>query len=153
MDILIVVLLILLSIFLVIVEALLLPGVTVAALGALAATLYASWLVFDELGFMWGVGVFTLSIILSTATLFICLRRKTVKRLELKTNSDSAVPNVRSVVKVGDTGVTLSRLAPMGSALIAGNKLEAKSVAGFIDQKVEIKVIGFDDNVVFVEKL
>ena len=50
MDIIVIVLLVVLAIFLVVVEVLLLPGVTVAAFGALAAGIYAAYLTYDIAG-------------------------------------------------------------------------------------------------------
>ena len=55
-----------------------------------------------------------------------------------------------SKVGVGDTGVTLSRLAPMGKVLVNGEEYEAKFSEGFLDRGVEVVVIDIDGNILIV---
>lgn len=153
MDILIILLLIFLAIFLVVVETLLLPGVTIAALGALAAAAYASFLAYSLYGFGGGLTVFMGSLVLSVITVFVCIKKRNIAKMSLKVNSDSAVPSVRDVVKIGECGVATSRLAPIGTILVEGSYVEAKSVGGFVDPKTAVKIIGYDDNMVLVEKI
>ncbi len=151
MNILFIVLLILLAAFLVIVEALLLPGVTVAAIGALAAVIYAVVLVYADFGFGWAVATFMVAAAISLLALFYAIRKKNLSKLALRENSDSSVPSVRDSVTIGQCGVSQTRLSPMGSIIIEGKSYEAKSLSGMVDPKSEIVVVGFDDNVVTVE--
>lgn len=153
MDVLIILLLILLAIFLVVVETLLLPGVTVALIGAFAAGIYATYLTSSLYGFGMGIAVFLLTLVLSLIALLICVKKRNISKMSLKVNSDSVVPNVREQVNIGACGVASTRLAPMGTALIDGQYAEAKSVGGFIDQKTAVKVIGYEDNIILVEKI
>lgn len=153
MDILIILLLVLFAIFLVVVEALLLPGVTIAAVGALASGIYASVLTAQLYGFGAGVTVFMVALVLSMITMVICIRKKNLSKISLKVNSDSVIPSVRESVMLGAHGVTSTRLAPMGTIIVDGNFIEAKSVGGFVDQKIAVKVIGYEDNMVLVEKI
>ena len=153
MDIIVIALLVVLAIFLVVVEVLLLPGVTVAAVGALAAGMYAAYLTYDIVGLPIAMLVFLGSLVLSIVTVMICLRHRNISRISLDINSDSIVsPNVIDLVAIGETGTTLTRLAPMGTVMIEGKTYEAKSRSGFIDQKNSIKIIGYEDNILIVEK-
>ncbi len=151
MDLLFIALLILLALFLVIVEALLVPGITVAAIGALASIAYATVLVYQDYGFNWAIITLTVAIALSVVTLFLAIRRKNIAKIELKSNSDSAIPNVRDSVAQNSKGVTMSRLAPMGTVIIQGNSYEAKSISGMLDPKSDVTVVGYEDNVLVVE--
>ncbi len=152
MDILFIVLLVLLAAFLVIVEALLIPGITVAAIGAVGAAVYAVYLVYVDYGFLWAVITLTGAVIITLLALMYAIRKKNMAKLELKENSDSSVPNVRDFIAIGEVGVAQTRLSPMGTVTINGGSYEAKSLSGMLDPKSEIKVVGFDDNVVTVEK-
>lgn len=53
---------------------------------------------------------------------------------------------------MGQTGVTLTRLAPMGRVRIGEVTAEAKVVDDFIDPKQVVEVIGFDNTVVIVAR-
>ncbi len=153
MDILFVIVLILLAMFLVIVEALLLPGITVAAIGAVASVIYAVYIVFRDYGFMWAMITFVVAAILSLLALFYAMRRKNLSKISLNTNSDSSVPKVSDSVKIGEHGLAVTRLSPMGSVLINGKSYEAKSISGMLNPKSEVVVVGFDDNVVTVKSI
>lgn len=153
MEIVAIILLVILAIFLVVVETLLLPGVTFAAIGAAAAGLYATYITYEAYGFPAAMFVLTISLILAAITVFICIRSRSVSKITLKTKVDSTVmPNIRDVVKVGDSGVTVTRLAPMGTVRIGEHSVEAKSTNGLIDPKTEIIVIGYEDNGVIVTR-
>ena len=58
-----------------------------------------------------------------------------------------------SSFKVGDRGVTRTRLALIGEALINGQIVEVKSEAGFINENEEIEVIRLSDDSLFVAKV
>jgi membrane-bound ClpP family serine protease len=53
-------------------------------------------------------------------------------------------------IQVGDTGKTISRLAPAGKALIKGILLEVQSMEGFVDHEKEVVISKIEDNKVFV---
>lgn len=152
MDILIILLLALLAIFLVLVETLLLPGVTVAAIGALGASLYAAYYTNSIYGLTCGVVVFLVILALSIAVGLFCIRKRSLARISLNESSDSSIPSVRGLVAIGDLGLAVTRLAPIGTIIVGGNTVEAKSLGGFLDQRSEIRVVGFEDNIVLVEK-
>jgi membrane-bound ClpP family serine protease len=55
-----------------------------------------------------------------------------------------------SKVAVGDKGVTLSRLAPMGKVLVNGEEYEAKYRDGFLDRGVDVVVVEIEGNVLII---
>lgn len=55
-------------------------------------------------------------------------------------------------VKIGDTGVTTTRLALIGYAEINGDIVEVKSTDGFLNEKTPIIVNRITDGVILVEK-
>ena len=73
--------------------------------------------------------------------------------MALKTNIDSKLTSSRDLgIVPGDTGVTLSRLAPIGKANIKGIIVEAKSLDELIDENTAIRVLRVDGYNVTVEK-
>jgi len=69
------------------------------------------------------------------------MKSKTLDKMSLHTDIDSKVETVdESKIKIGDKGITISRLAPVGKVKINGETVEAKSLYDFIDEDTEVKV-------------
>lgn len=154
MTLLIVILLLVVGILLIIAEIVLLPGVTLAAIGAAASFIIAIALAYVEWGFSMAIVLFLISLALVTITLVMCMRSKALKKLSLKTTVDStALSKADTQTEIGKEGVTQTRLAPMGTVNIDGKLIEAKTYDGFIDPSTPIKVVGFEDSVVIVSQI
>lgn len=70
----------------------------------------------------------------------------------LKSEIDGTVPKVEEEnIKVGDTGVTITRLAPIGKIKINDIVVEGKSTGQLIDQQTEIEVIKILKNQIIVK--
>ena len=54
-------------------------------------------------------------------------------------------------VKIGDTGLCISRLAPMGKVLVNDEYYEAKANNVFIDQNTEVIVIKIENGKLVVK--
>ena len=55
--------------------------------------------------------------------------------------------------KVGDHGKTITRLAPIGKAMINDKIVEAKSITGFINENTEIEIVKIQNTNVVVKPL
>ncbi len=146
--------LILLGLIFMLVEMLLLPGVTIGALLSIASFVGAIYLAFDALGIVVGVVTIIASITLSLITFFWAIRTGVWKRISLKeqvggTSSSSPADKV----SIGMQGVTISRLSPMGSAKFGDVIIEAKSLDSVIDPKSEVEVVGYDNASVVVKSI
>ena len=81
------------------------------------------------------------------------MRSKTLDKIALKKDITSKVDrSAEEKVKVGDTGVTTTRLALIGYAEINGDIVEVKSTDGFLNEKTPIIVTRITDGVLLVEK-
>jgi len=141
MTIIAIILLIVLGILLLIVELLVIPGSIIAATGGVCLLGCGIYLSYHIYGSLWGHITLISTILLIVITLILTLKSKTWKNLMLHTSIDSKVETFdENHIKVGDTGVTVSRLAPMGKVFIKNTYLEAKSINTFIDQGKEIVV-------------
>ncbi|MFI3292660.1 MAG: NfeD family protein [Rikenellaceae bacterium] len=146
--------LILLGLIFMLVEMLLLPGVTIGALLSVASFVGAIYVAFDALGSMAGVATIIASLALSLIAFFWAIRTGVWKHISLKEQVGGASSqSPAEKVAVGSRGVTMSRLSPMGSAKFGDVIIEAKSLDSFIDPKCEVEVVGYDNAAVVVKSI
>ena len=154
MDIFYIVILVLLGSLFLVAEMLFLPGVTLGAILSMACYGGAIYIGFADFGTTVGVIVVGVVALISLVTAILSLRAKTWRRLSLNQQIDSvSVDDPQSEVNIGDKGVAVSRIAPMGKVNIAGKSYEAKSADVFIDQREAVEVIGFENSAVVVRKV
>jgi len=142
----IIIILIVLGILLFVIEFLLVPGVTIAGIGGLILTVFGVYKAFEEYGSTVGVWVLIGTILLSVFVIAMSLRARTWNRLMLKTNIKGTVDKAitEEQMKIGDRGVALTRLAPMGKILVNDLVREAKSVEGFVDEHTDIEIVSVE---------
>ncbi|HIW09966.1 MAG TPA: NfeD family protein [Candidatus Rikenella faecigallinarum] len=140
-------LLILLGLLLFLAELVLLPGITVAAVGAFCCLVGAVTWAFVGGGMVMGFIVLAVVVVMLVLLTILFLRPRTWNRFALKTNIESQVQpvEIEKQVEVGVQGITLTRLAPMGKVQIDGQIFEAKSLDSYIDPRQEVIVIGYDN--------
>lgn len=152
MDVLIIGTLLIVGIFLIILEIFFLPGITIAGIASVLFLAGAVYYAFAELGSTEGIIVLAVSFVSVIIAIIWFMRSKTLSKMSLDTEIDSVAPTlIDACVKVGDIGVTLSRLNPMGQVLIGGEKIEAKSLDGFIDENQTIVVEKVENTNVIVK--
>lgn len=110
-------------------ELVLLPGVSIGAVLALVCYGSSVYLAFRDFGPVTGTVVILVILVLSVIATVVSLRAKTWQRFSLKQEiRSSSMPVIPAEeLQVGDRGVTLSRLSPMGKVEIGGRTYEAKS--------------------------
>ena len=148
-----IVLLIVLGLLFLVAELVLLPGVSIGAILALVCYGSAIYLAFRDYGTVVGGVVILAILLLSLVATIISLRAKTWQRFSLKQRVDSssmpATPDQE--LQVGDRGMTLSRLSPMGTVEVGGKVYEAKSLTAYVDPRREVEVVGFENFSVIVK--
>ena len=143
MDVLIIIALIAAAVILFLVELFVIPGISLAGISALVCIIYANYYAFANLGT--GAGFITLIIsgIACIGSLVWFMRSKTLDKLALKKDITSKIDrSAAEKVKVGDTGITITRLAQIGNAEINGNIIEVKSMDGLLNEKTPMLTIG-----------
>lgn len=154
MDILIIVVFIIAAVILFLIELFVIPGISWAGISALICIIYANIYAFTNLGM--GAGFITLAVSAVTCigSLVWFMRSKTLDKLALKKDITSKVDRqAEESVKIGDTGVTTTRLALIGYAEIDGKIVEVKSMDGFMNERTPIVVGRINEGVILVEKL
>jgi membrane-bound ClpP family serine protease len=150
MSITLIILLILAGLLFVMLEILVIPGVGVVGILGGAMIIFA---IIGAYGISNYYGHITLvaSLLLSVAFIFVSIKTKTWQRLSLKNELAGRV-NIREVlVNEGEIGVTVSRLNPMGKALINDNLYEVESKEGYIPENKEIIVVKTTPNKITVK--
>ena len=145
--------LLIIGLVLFIVEVFLLPGITLAGFISAACLLYAIFHAFFNMGMV--AGWITLGIVVLGCVLITCwfMHSKTVDKLSLKKTLDFKPNPLEGLdIKVGDTGIAVTRLALIGNAKFSGQVIEVRSVDGFIDEKSMVCVEKIKDGVVLVHK-
>ena len=146
------ILLVLLGVFFLVVELVFLQGVTIGVLLSLASYGSAIYLAFRSNGVMGGVIVIVIILLLSLIATIFSLRAKTWRRLALNDKLEGvSMQSPEHELVVGDKGVSLSRLCPMGKVNFNGKVYEAKSLDAYIDQRSEVVVVGFENFTVLVK--
>ena len=150
-----IILLIVLGLLFLLAEILVLPGLSVGAVLALVCYGSAAWMSFAWYGAT--TGTVTVAAILAASGVMTvwALRAKTWQRFSLDQKIDSAGNTApqNDNVSVGDRGVAVSRLSPMGKVTVGGKTYEAKSADAYIDQRSEIEVVGFENSNVIVRRV
>jgi len=137
-----IILLIVLGLIFIILELLIVPGSTFV--GVIGAVLMVAgiWFVFSKHGMASGVYVLAGSIGTTVLLVYIGIKTNTWKRFSLETKLHGKVNTFDNTeVHVGDSGKTISRLAPAGKALINGNYFEVHTNGEFINENTDITVI------------
>ena len=146
-----VVTLILVGLVLIFAEILIIPGVGVAGILGLLSIGGSCFYAFHQIGTTAGILVTVANAVLIVALTIWVLRAKTWKKLTLETAVDGKAVASDTAVSVGERGVTVTRLAPMGMVRFGGDSLEVKALEGMIDPGVDVEVVMIEDNKVYVQ--
>lgn len=147
-----IILLILLGLFLLLLEFAVIPGVTIAGIGGVIMLICSVYLGFSQYGTLGGI--ITLLAILLTAPLmfYYFFRSKAGKKMVLETNIDGKVESFDAdKIAVGDSGMSVGRLAPSGKVKVGNQTIDAISTGPFIDQHKPVRVIKILSNKIIVE--
>lgn len=137
---------------LLLIEIFVVPGVGVAGILGVIALGGGCYLSFDY-GMQVGMIISGGAVVLIIALITIALREKTWAKLALEAQVDSSAGQDAHKVEVGERGITITRLAPMGTARIGDTTMEVKSWEGFLDPGLDIIVERIEDNIVYVRPL
>ena len=154
MSLTLVLILLLIGVVFLLVEIFLLPGISIAGIVGgifVGASIFCGYYyVGPAVGTLIRIG----GLILFGVAIWWFMRSRTLDKMALKTDIDSKVEPLKGLdIKVGDTGKTMSRLAPMGKVKVNGAVMEAKTNGDFIDHDVDIVVLQVFNTNVLVERI
>ena len=143
--------LILLGLVLIFAEILIIPGIGVAGILGLLSIGGSCFYAFHQMGTTVGVIVTVADAALLVALTIWVLRAKTWKKLTLETTVDGKAVAADEAILVGERGVTVTRLAPMGMVRFGGESVEVKALEGMIDPGVDVEVVMIEDKKIYVQ--
>jgi membrane-bound ClpP family serine protease len=154
MTFLIILFLIILGIILLLIEFTILPGITVAGVGGFLLFVYSVYLAFTSYGNL--VGFLTLAFVLIASPILVLLlfKGKSGKKMVLNAVVSGVANEInQEKVKIGDIGVTIGRLAPMGKIKVNEEVVEVRSTGAFIDPGEQVRIIHIEKSLITVEPL
>jgi membrane-bound ClpP family serine protease len=152
MSIIAIILIISLGFVLFLIEFLVIPGISVAGIAAIL--LVAGGVICGYVFHGHATGNLILIITgVSMFALFITiLKMKTWRHVGLKSTIDGRVGSIDDDgLNPGDEGITVSKLSPIGKALIKGKLFEVRSDGNYIDANKEIIITHMEGNKIYIK--
>jgi membrane-bound ClpP family serine protease len=154
MTLLAIVLLIIIGLVLLLIEFAVIPGVTIAGIGGFLLLAASVYIAFVQLGNIAGFITLAFVLIASPILIYYFFKSRAGKKMILDSEIKGKVENFEpGKLKVGDTGKTIGRLAPMGKIKVNGEVVEAQSTGTFIDPHTEIRILKINSNQIIVEPI
>jgi membrane-bound ClpP family serine protease len=147
-----IILLVVLGVVLLLVEFLIIPGVTVAGVAGFVFLIVGVVLSYIYLGPRQGNIVLLVTLVINVTSIFIFFRTKTWRKAGLKSEIQGKVNVIESDITEGISGKSISRLAPTGKALFNDKMIEVQSIEGFIDQNIEIVITSIKNNKIYIKR-
>lgn len=148
----VIIVLILIGLLFLVLELLVFPGQGVAGVIGLAILIVAIWQTYKQFGPMAGHITVGATFLLSIIFIIIALRSNTWKKTMLKDNIEGKVNVIdQTRIKIGDEGVSISRLNPAGKALINDEYYEVRTEGDFVDPDTQVIITKIDSNKIYVK--
>jgi membrane-bound ClpP family serine protease len=148
---LLIIILITLGLLFLLLEVLVIPGATLAGIAGFGLLFVGLWQTYVSKGIVAGHITLAATIVVTIVSLYFSFKAGTWKRMALKTTSDGKMDQLEGLsIAIGDKGMTVSRLAPAGKALINNEIIEVHTFGEFINQEVEVIVISVKNNKIIV---
>jgi membrane-bound ClpP family serine protease len=143
---------IILGLLFVLAEILFVPGGLLGILGILVI-LFGIYFGYSNGGSTYGHIVLASTLVFTLGAIVLAVRSKSWKKIALNTNLDQKY-NINIDVKVekGDAGVSITRLNPMGKALINNIEAEVISLDGFLNESSELIVHNIEGSKIYVKQ-
>jgi membrane-bound ClpP family serine protease len=148
----VVIALLLLGVLLLLLEILFVPGTTIVGVGGVILLAIGIFLAYEYLGSVAGHISLASCVAVIFLSLIVLLKGQTWKRMALDTTVDGkSVGQVENMVTLGDVGISISRLNPVGKALFGEKILEVTTGGEYVDAEKEIEVIKVQQNKITVK--
>ena len=154
MSLFVIILLIVLGIVLLLIEFLVIPGITIAGIGGLVLIGTSIYSTYKSYGSTTGNIVLVVTFLLVLAATFFALRSKTWRKVMLNTTVDGkATESFDDRLKPGDHGKAVTRLAPMGNAMFGDIITEVKTMGEFVDAGTEVEIVKVHNKEIVVKPI
>jgi membrane-bound ClpP family serine protease len=149
---LIIISLIIIGIIFLLLEILVVPGTTLVGLAGAGLMVGGIVTAFSTYGVQAGVLTLAGSLVLSVLAIALALKSNTWRKAMLGTEIDGRVNVVEpDTVLAGDEGIAITRLNPMGKAMIKDDFYEVTSKDNLINENTPIVVVKVEGNKIIVK--
>jgi membrane-bound ClpP family serine protease len=139
---------------LIIVELVFIPGTTVVGLLGLIFTITGVVISYSHFGNDIGFYVLMGTMVATLVALFYSFRTGAWARFSLKSSNSSKVnEDILVDLHIGDEGVTISTLRPIGKAEFHERIFEVKTLGNYIEQGQRVKITQMYSNQIVVEPI
>ncbi|NOZ45469.1 MAG: hypothetical protein GXO79_01665 [Chlorobi bacterium] len=147
-----IIVLIILGILLLLVEFLVIPGITIAGIGGILLIGTGIYFGYDSYGTTYGHIIMLCTLVVLVIIIAFSLRSGTWNKIMLKAKIDGKMNVIKEQdLSIGEIGKSITRLAPIGKALFKDIEYEAKTNGEFVDQNSEIEIIKILSNQIIVK--
>jgi membrane-bound ClpP family serine protease len=141
------------GIFLIVIEIWFVPGGIVGIIGVVCMGI-AIFLSFRDYGDTQGFITLAISATVLVAAIIFGFKTNLWDKVSLNTTiSGRAFEETDTLVKVGDEGVTLSALRPIGNGEFNDQIYEIRSFGEYVNPGVKVKIVMIKENKIFVEPI
>ena len=141
---------------LLLVELFVIPGISIAGLGALGCFGAGMYVAYQNYGLNEAVYVFLISAGLCILFLFIALKTRVLSKFSMKyrvSGKDGYKAGSDDLGELeGQSGISVTPLRPAGAAIFGNKKVDVVTEGEFIGKNARIKVIVIDGNRVVVKE-
>lgn len=145
--------LLLFGLILLVLEFIFIPGTTIVGLVGFVSMSMGVYLGYDYFGSAIGTGILVGSLSVTGATFYFALKSGFWERFALRKTITARVQEEDLPVHVGEEGIAISTLRPMGTAEFGARYIEVRTNGDFIRPGSKVRVIKTDGPRVWVENL
>lgn len=146
--------LVLVGILLIIAEIIFVPGTTIVGILGFLSGILGVYLSFDYFGSVTGGWVAFGSSVAFGIALYYSFKSNTWDKFSLKdTNSGKVNEDLTAALAVGDEGLAISVLKPVGKAEFGVGEFEVKTLGDYTESGTRIKIIKLEKNNIVVEPI
>ncbi|MEA3505452.1 MAG: NfeD family protein [Bacteroidota bacterium] len=133
-------------------EVLVIPGITIAGIIGSVLIVVGIWYSYTEFGNKIGIIVLGSTVFITIISLYFALKGNTWKKMMLTSSIVSKVEHFDDYKPlVGDEGITISRLNPIGKVRFKDDYFEAKSTVGYINPSTKVIITKIEHNEIIVK--
>lgn len=138
--------------FLMVAEIIFVPGTTIVGILGFIFSAYCIYLGYDYFGPTTGTLILLGGTVVNILALVFAFKGRSWERFSLKGAITSKFNDeFKKDLKIGDRGVTISSLKPVGKAMFENDEIEVSSNGVYIDENIEIEVLRIESSKIIVQ--
>lgn len=138
--------------FLLVAEVIFVPGTTIVGILGFIFSAYCIYLGYDYFGPTTGTLILIGGAVLNFVALVLAFKGKSWERFSLKSSMTGKVnDDFQHDLKVGDKGISISSIKPIGKAMFGNDEIEVRSNGGYLNENIEIEVVRIESSKIIVQ--